>query len=45
VADLVVESGVLYDSVVIIYSKFVSAISYEPTAGEVRGEAGLFRGG
>ncbi|KAJ7792222.1 ATPase, F1 complex, gamma subunit domain-containing protein [Mycena olivaceomarginata] len=30
-----------YDSVVIIYNKFVSAISYEPTAVEVRGEAGL----
>jgi hypothetical protein len=42
VADLV---GVPYDSVVIIYSKFVSASSYEPTAVEVRGEAGLFCGG
>ncbi|KAJ7846066.1 ATPase, F1 complex, gamma subunit domain-containing protein [Mycena olivaceomarginata] len=41
VADLVVKSGVPYDSVVIIYNKFVSAISYEPTTVEVRGEAGL----
>ncbi|KAJ7326275.1 ATP synthase F1 gamma [Mycena albidolilacea] len=41
VADLVVKSGVPYDSVVIIYNKFVSAISYEPTAVEVRGEARL----
>ncbi|KAJ7789920.1 ATPase, F1 complex, gamma subunit domain-containing protein [Mycena olivaceomarginata] len=41
VADLVVKSGVPYDSVVIIYNKLVSAISYEPTAVEVWGEAGL----
>ncbi|KAJ7805793.1 ATPase, F1 complex, gamma subunit domain-containing protein [Mycena olivaceomarginata] len=40
VADLVVKSGAPYDSVVIIYNKFVSTISYEPTAVEVRGEAG-----
>ncbi|KAJ6474604.1 ATPase, F1 complex, gamma subunit domain-containing protein [Mycena vitilis] len=41
VADLVIKSGVPYDSVVIIHNKFVSAISYEPAAVEVRGEAGL----
>lgn len=45
VADLVVKSGVPYDSVVIIYNKFVSAISYEPTTVEVRGEAGLKESG
>jgi len=41
VADLVIKSGVPYDSIVIVHNKFVSAISYEPTAIEVRGEAGL----
>ncbi|KAJ7180508.1 ATPase, F1 complex, gamma subunit domain-containing protein [Mycena filopes] len=41
VADLIIKSGVAYDSVVIVHNKFVSAISYEPTAIEVRGEAGL----
>ncbi|KAJ6591748.1 ATPase, F1 complex, gamma subunit domain-containing protein [Mycena vulgaris] len=41
VADLVIKSGVSYDSVVVVYNKFVSAISYEPVAIEVRGEAGL----
>ncbi|KAJ7767470.1 ATPase, F1 complex, gamma subunit domain-containing protein [Mycena maculata] len=41
VADLVIKSGVPHDSVVIVYNKFVSAISYEPAAIEVRGEAGL----
>ncbi|KAJ7043406.1 ATPase, F1 complex, gamma subunit domain-containing protein [Mycena alexandri] len=41
VADLIIKSGVPHDSVVIVYNKFVSAISYEPTAIEVRGEAGL----
>ncbi|KAJ7918956.1 ATPase, F1 complex, gamma subunit domain-containing protein [Mycena leptocephala] len=41
VADLVIKSGVPHDSVVIVYNKFVSAISYEAVAVEVRGEAGL----
>ncbi|KAJ7801876.1 ATPase, F1 complex, gamma subunit domain-containing protein [Mycena olivaceomarginata] len=41
VADLVIKSGVEYESVVIVYNKFVSAISYEPAAIEVRGEAAL----
>jgi len=41
VADLVIKSGVPYDSVVLVYNKFVSAISYEATTMEVRGEAGL----
>ncbi|KAJ4490340.1 ATPase, F1 complex, gamma subunit domain-containing protein [Lentinula aciculospora] len=41
VADLVVKSGVEYDSVVIIYNSFVSAISYEAAAMEVKGEKAL----
>ena len=41
VADLVVKSGVKYDSVVIVYNKFVSAISYEPAVMEVKGEEAL----
>ncbi|RDB17148.1 ATP synthase subunit gamma, mitochondrial [Hypsizygus marmoreus] len=41
VADLIVKSGVKYDSVVIVYNKFVSAISYESAAVEVKGEEGL----
>lgn len=45
VADLVVKSGVEYDSVVIIYNKFVSAISYEAAAVEVKGEKALKESG
>ncbi|KAJ7623366.1 ATP synthase F1 gamma [Roridomyces roridus] len=41
VADLIIKSDVKYDSVVLVYNKFVSAISYEPTTVEVRGEASL----
>ncbi|KAG5653184.1 hypothetical protein H0H81_001901 [Sphagnurus paluster] len=41
VADLIVKSGVKYDSVVLIYNKFVSAISYEAAAMEVKAEEGL----
>ncbi|KAG6853431.1 hypothetical protein C0991_004431 [Blastosporella zonata] len=41
VADLIVKSGVKYDSVVLVYNKFVSAISYEAAAMEVKGEQGL----
>jgi F-type H+-transporting ATPase subunit gamma len=41
VADLVKSSGVEYDSVVIVHNKFVSAISYEPTAVEIRGESAV----
>ncbi|KAJ6621312.1 ATPase, F1 complex, gamma subunit domain-containing protein [Mycena sp. CBHHK59/15] len=32
VADLIIKSGVPHESVVIVHNKFVSAISYEPTA-------------
>lgn len=41
VADLIVKSGVQYDSVVLVYNKFVSAISYESALMEVKGEEGL----
>jgi F-type H+-transporting ATPase subunit gamma len=41
VADLVSTSGVKYDSVVIVYNKFVSAISFEPHSVEVQTEVSL----
>lgn len=41
VADMIVQSGVKYDSVVIVYNKFVSAISYEAAAMQVKGVEGL----
>jgi len=41
VADLIVTSGVEYDSIVLIYNKFVSALSYEATAVEIKGEKAL----
>ena len=37
--DLITKSGVKYDSVVLVYNKFVSAISYEATSIQVPGEA------
>jgi len=41
VADLITQSGVKYDSVVIVYNKFLNNISYEAAAVEVKGEEGL----
>lgn len=41
VADLIVKSGVKYDSVAIVYNRFVSAISYESDVVEVLNESGL----
>jgi F-type H+-transporting ATPase subunit gamma len=38
VADLIVQSGVEYDSIAIVYNKFVSAISYESAIVEVANE-------
>ncbi len=35
VADLIMKSGVEYDSVTIVYNKFLSAISYESATVEV----------
>ena len=41
VADLITKSNVKYDSVIIVYNKFVSALSYEPGILEVKGEDAL----
>lgn len=41
VADLIIKSGVKYDSIVLVYNKFVSALSYEPGTTEVLGEEAL----
>ncbi len=38
VADLILTSDVKYDSIAIVYNKFVSAISYEPAIIEVEPE-------
>ncbi|KAF5325330.1 hypothetical protein D9619_009944 [Psilocybe cf. subviscida] len=45
VTDLIIQSGVKYDSVVLIYNKFVSAISYEAAAMEIKGEEALKESG
>lgn len=41
VADLITQSGVKYDSVVIVYNKFLNNISYEAASVEVKGEEAL----
>ncbi|KAH7910904.1 ATPase, F1 complex, gamma subunit domain-containing protein [Hygrophoropsis aurantiaca] len=41
VADLIIKSGAQYDSIAIIYNKFVSAISYESAVVEVATEGAL----
>ncbi|KJA17785.1 hypothetical protein HYPSUDRAFT_45968 [Hypholoma sublateritium FD-334 SS-4] len=41
IADLIITGNIKYDSVVIVHNKFVSAISYEPTAVEIKGEEAL----
>lgn len=41
VADLIIKSGVKFDSVILIYNKFVSALSYEAAVMEVKGEEAL----
>lgn len=41
VADLIVKSDVKYDSIAIVYNKFVSSVSYEPAVMEVQTEAAL----
>ena len=38
VADLILTSGVQYDSIAIVYNKFVSAISYEAATIEIEPE-------
>ncbi|OSX58420.1 hypothetical protein POSPLADRAFT_1041442 [Postia placenta MAD-698-R-SB12] len=41
VADLIIKSGVKYDSIAIVYNKFVTAISYESAVMEVETEESL----
>ena len=41
VADLIIKTGVEYDSVAIVYNKFVSAISYESAQVQVLNGEGL----
>ncbi|KIJ47363.1 hypothetical protein M422DRAFT_206066 [Sphaerobolus stellatus SS14] len=41
VTDLIVKSGVKYDSVVIVYNKYVSAIAFQAATMEVLNEKGL----
>ncbi|EPQ50800.1 ATP synthase F1 gamma [Gloeophyllum trabeum ATCC 11539] len=41
VADLIIKSGVKYDSITIVYNKFISAISYEAATLEVLTENAL----
>ncbi|KIM60473.1 hypothetical protein SCLCIDRAFT_1216743 [Scleroderma citrinum Foug A] len=38
VADLIAQSGVEYDTIAIVYNKFVSALSYEPATVEISNE-------
>ena len=45
VADLILKSGVEYDSIAIVYNKFVSAISYEAAVVEVESEEALKESG
>ena len=45
VADLITKSGVEYDSVTIVYNKFMSALSYEAGIMEVPNEKGLKESG
>ncbi|KIY53468.1 ATP synthase F1 gamma [Fistulina hepatica ATCC 64428] len=41
IADLIVKSGVEYDSVYIVYNKFISVISYEAAVMEVKAASAL----
>ncbi|KAF9258041.1 ATP synthase F1 gamma [Marasmius fiardii PR-910] len=41
VADLIIKSDVEFDSVVLVYNSFVSALSYEPKAMEIKSAGGL----
>ena len=41
VADLITQSGVKYDSVVVVYNKFLNTISYEAATVEVKGAEAL----
>jgi len=41
IADLIIQRNIKYDSVVLVYNKFISALSYEPAVMEVKGEEAL----
>ena len=41
VADLITQSGVKYDSVLVVYNKFLNNIAYEAATVEVKGEEAL----
>ena len=41
VADLITQSGVQYDSVVLVYNKFISQLSYESSIMQVKGPEAL----
>jgi F-type H+-transporting ATPase subunit gamma len=41
VADLIMSSGVEFDSAIIVYNKFVSQISYESNAVEIKAASAL----
>ena len=41
VADLIFKPGAKYDSIVIVYNKFVSALSFEAASVEVQTETSL----
>ena len=45
VADLIIQSGVKYDSVVLVYNKFLNNISYEASTVVVKGEEALKESG
>jgi len=41
VADLIIKSGVKFDSIVLVYNRFISQLSYEASIMEVKGEEAL----
>lgn len=41
VADLIVKSGVKYDSVALVYNRYISAVAFEASTMEVLNEHGL----
>ena len=45
VADLILSNGIEYDSAVIVYNKFISTISYEAAAVEIKGASSLKESG
>ena len=45
IADLIVKAGIKYDSIAIVYNKFISVLSYEPAVVEVLNEEVLKEAG